>query len=74
MVRSAVREHDAAGAAGRVALWFGDASELDLLEATVEEVADRLHIAYRVRCARTASFSSSSTKPLPRWPTTGSRT
>ena len=75
LVPSAVREHDdAADAAGRVALWFGDATELDVLESTVEEVADRLHIAYRVRVREDGELLLVEHQALPRWPTTGSRT
>ena len=34
-------------AAALVAGWFGDSTELHLVESRTEEVGDRLHIAYR---------------------------
>ena|SRR5436190_22831512 len=34
-------------AAALVAGWFSDSTELDLIESRAEEVADRLHLAYR---------------------------
>ena len=33
--------------AGLVAAWFGDSTELDLLESHADEVGDRVHISYR---------------------------
>jgi SnoaL-like protein len=37
----------AAETAARIAAWFGDSTELDLVETRAEEVGDRLHISYR---------------------------
>jgi len=33
--------------AGLVAAWFGDSTELDLVESHADEVGDRVHISYR---------------------------
>jgi hypothetical protein len=35
--------------AGQFALWFGDTEDFDLVEATVGEVGDRLHLHWRLR-------------------------
>ena len=37
----------AAEAAGLVAAWFGDSTELDLVDSHTDDVEDRVHIAYR---------------------------
>ena len=37
----------AAETAGLVAAWFGDSTELDLVESHADEVGDRVHISYR---------------------------
>jgi ketosteroid isomerase-like protein len=37
----------AAEAAALISRWFGDSTELDLLDSRSEEVGDRVHIAYR---------------------------
>ncbi len=34
---------------GAFARWFGDTREFDLVEATVGEVGDRLHLQWRLR-------------------------
>jgi len=35
-------------AAALVAAWFGDSTELDVVDSRAEEIGDRLHLAYRV--------------------------
>jgi ketosteroid isomerase-like protein len=43
-----LRERSGGGAAAElIAAWFGDSTELELVETRVEEVADRLHVSYR---------------------------
>jgi hypothetical protein len=37
----------AAEAAALIAAWFGDSTELDLLETRADDVGDRFHISYR---------------------------
>ena len=37
----------AAETAGLVAAWFGDSTELDLVDSHADEVEDRVHISYR---------------------------
>ena len=39
----------AAETASLIAGWFADSSELELVEASADEVEDRLHISYRFR-------------------------
>lgn len=48
LVPSGLRERTGAGeTAALIAQWFGDSSELRLLESHDQDVADRLHISYR---------------------------
>ncbi|MDX6504136.1 MAG: hypothetical protein QOE29_1261 [Gaiellaceae bacterium] len=43
-----LRERSGAGeAAALITAWFGDSTELELVETRVEQVGDRLHVAYR---------------------------
>jgi hypothetical protein len=46
-------EVSGAGAAGeRFATWFGGAEEFELVRSGSDEVADRLHVSYRLRVRR----------------------
>jgi hypothetical protein len=50
LVPTGVREREgSAAAAAQFRAWFGDATELDVLDSDVAEVADRLRIGYFVR-------------------------
>ncbi len=50
LLPSGMREWAGAEAiAGRFAAWFGDTEDFDLVEATVGEVAGRLHLHWRLR-------------------------
>src|SRR3972149_6248760 len=50
LVPSGLREGSyASEAAGYLRGWFGDADQFSLLSQDVAEVADRLHLAYRIR-------------------------
>jgi TusA-related sulfurtransferase len=50
LVPRGVREGaDAQEASGWLRRWFGDADEFQVLMSSAERVADRLHIAYRIR-------------------------
>ena len=48
LVPRGLRERSGAADIGSlIAGWFGDSSELDLVESRVEDVGDKLHVAYR---------------------------
>jgi hypothetical protein len=50
LLPAGLREWAGSGAiAGAFARWFGDTREFDLVEATVGEVGDRLHLQWRLR-------------------------
>ena len=50
LVPPGLREWTGAQAiAGQFARWFGDTEDFDLVEATVGEVGDRLHLHWRLR-------------------------
>ena len=41
--------HGPAESASQFRRWFGDADVTELLQCTVDRVADRVHVAYRIR-------------------------
>ena len=48
LIPSGVRERTgAADTVELIARWFGDAKPLDLLDSEIDDVGDRLHVAYR---------------------------
>jgi SnoaL-like protein len=48
LVPPGLRERQGADeAAALISAWFGDSTELELLESTTVELADRLHVTYR---------------------------
>ncbi len=50
LVSPGLREWDgAADVAGQFGRWFGDTEQFDLVDASIGEVADRLHLRWRLR-------------------------
>jgi hypothetical protein len=49
VTRDLVELHGSEAVADKFRYWFGDTEEFDLLDATIGEVAGRLHLSWRVR-------------------------